>query len=228
MGWLKQANREPRKKSTMASYSLSSIAPKTGNIWKPAVGEIVDGTIVYVGDLINDDFDKKGGKQRELRIDLEVVGGDKVTVFGTLSSADLPNSYPNRLVTAVAEAVERGGGRTDIETGARLQLQRVEDVSTTRGSPARNYVAVYTRPSAMVNLAAATPVQTMQTIQPSPPTTQAPILDYAAVAAATGVPETVLGVMTPEQIASLLMAQPAPSAPSTVQTLSSLLSQPNG
>jgi hypothetical protein len=217
----------------MANYSLSSIAPKTGNIWKPAVWEIVDGIIIYVGDLINDDFDKKG-KQRELRMDLEVAGGEKVTVFGTLSSAvdpatgaDLPDSYPSRLVTTVAEAVEKGGGGDKIETGARLQLQRIEDVPTTRGQPARAYYAVYTKPSALVNLAAATPAPS-QTIQPPPPTTQAPVLDYAAISAATGVPETVLRIMTPEQIASLPSAQPAQGGPSTVQTLSSLLSQPQG
>jgi hypothetical protein len=222
----------------VSSYSLDSIAPNTGTIWKPMVGEVIDGMITYVGDVINDDFDKKG-KQREVRIDLETSGG-KVTVYGTLASAvdpvtgdPLPDAYPSRLVTVVAEAIEKAGGsrKVGIETGARLQLQRIQDVATTRGQPAKAYAAVYTRPASTVSLA---PVQSIvappapaQVIQ-SQPMVHAQALDYGAISAATGVPEAALRVMTAEQIASLPSAAPAQSAPSAVQALSGLLSQPNG
>lgn len=160
------------------AYSLSSIAPKTGDIWKPNVGDVLSGTIVFVGDSIGDDFDKKGGKQRELRLDVEVAPGVKVTAYGTLSSAvdpvtgaDLPDCYPSRFVTTLAEAVEKGGGGTDIEVGARIAMQRVTDVQTSRGQPAKAYYMEYQRPAVGLNLGAAV-AQAQPAVVPMAPLAQ--------------------------------------------------------
>lgn len=241
------------------AYSLSSIAPKTGDIWKPNVGDILRGTITFVGDSIGDDFDKKGGKQKELRVDVEVSPGVKVTVYGTLSSAvdpitgaDLPGAYPSRFVTSLAAAVEKGGGGTDIEIGAQVAIQRVADVPSPRGQPAKDYYAEYQRRSG-VNLAGAmaqtpppvpqntppapsnlissgVPVGTVNAVQadPFPGQASAPAPDWAALSARTGLPEATLRVLTPEQLEQLTGIQQAPPAPTVAQGLAGLLAPPVG
>lgn len=248
------------------AYSLSSIAPKTGDIWKPNVGDVLRGTITFVGDSIGDDFDKKG-KQKELRIDVEVSPGVKVTAYGTLSSAvdpitgeDLADAYPSRFVTMLAEAVEKGGGGTDIEVGAQLAIQRVADVPTQRGQAAKAYYMEYSRPAIGVNLAGVMAPQPAPTIQaplmapggllnggapagvatgavnavqadPFPGPASAPVQDWGALSAATGLPEPTLRVLTPqqlEQLTSSMAAVQAPPAPTVAQGLAGLLAPPAG
>jgi hypothetical protein len=235
----------------MSSYDISGFAPRSDAWWNPKVGDIVAGEIIFVDTAIRDDFDKKGGKELQMRIDLAQDNGQSITLYVTPRTAVHPESgepladnYTKRDAQAIFDAVRRVG-KTSIETGARLAMQRLEDQLNRKGSgnPARDFYADYQPPAANrlaippatptqplaqpINLSAASQAAPAQVIQ-SQPMVHAQNLDYTAISAATGVPEAALRVMTAEQIALLPVAAPAQSTPSAVQALSGLLSQPNG
>ncbi len=251
----------------MSSFDISGFAPRTDQWWKPQVGDVIVGTVEYVGQRIKDDFDGKGGKELEIRIDLRQDDGEIVSVgVCARSSVDpitgdpLPDSYTKRNAAAVFDAVRRAG-RTTIEPGSRLAIQRLADVPNKKGSgnPAQEFIADYAPPAPgavqiprMEPEAPATPqlppggllgrpvantapqpapAPQAPTVSaggllgatstpgpfdtPAPQAQPAPGVDWAQLSQLTGMPETFLQMLSPEQLAALVAQPPAqsPAAP---------------
>lgn len=134
----------------MTSFDVDTIAPPSGgNAWKPQIGDLVKGVIVYAGLMPpRDSFDGKK-KEQSLRIDLDVTGGtgtaDPVSVYVVVNADVEGDGYAKRDAQAVAAAV-RAAGEKRLTVGGTLAIKRIEDAETKMGK-ARNYVAEYQPPT---------------------------------------------------------------------------------
>lgn len=129
------------------SLSIDDIASPSGNAWKPEVGDLVKGTILYVGTSIRESR-FTGLDEESIRIDLDTGNGEITSVWAVkctdvaLDANGQRKGYPSRLARAIVAAVRAAGG-TSIEHGATLAVKRVADVATDKGNPAKAYVAEY-------------------------------------------------------------------------------------
>ena len=124
---------------------VTDIAPPSGDAWKPEVGDLAKGIIVYAGTSVRKSYD--GSREEEsLRIDLETDSGDTVTVYSTTNTDVNGGGWAKRDAKAIAAAV-RAAGQTRLEIGGTLAIKRIDDVSTDRGA-AKAYQAEYQPPKA--------------------------------------------------------------------------------
>lgn len=124
---------------------VTDIAPPSGDAWKPEVGDIAKGIIVYAGTSVRKSYD--GSKDEEsLRIDLEDDQGNTVTVYATTNTDVNGGGWAKRDAKAIAAAV-RAAGQTRLEIGGTLAIKRIDDVNTDRGA-AKAYQAEYQPPKA--------------------------------------------------------------------------------
>lgn len=127
-------------------YDVDKIAPPgSGTSWKPEVGDMLAGTITYVGDLTGDNFDRTA-TERKLRIDIAVDGDEDnmQSIWPVIDSDIHGDGYPKADAKAIAAAV-RAAGANAIEVGGTLAIKRIEDEETKRGM-AKRWVAEYKAP----------------------------------------------------------------------------------
>ncbi len=129
-------------------YDVDKIAPPgAGAGWKPEVGDMLAGTITYVGDLTGDNYDRTA-IERKLRIDIAVDGDDeKVQSIWPVIDSDIHgDGFPKADAKAIAAAVRAADAKA-IEVGGTLAIKRIEDEETKRGM-AKRWVAEYKPPTA--------------------------------------------------------------------------------
>lgn len=130
---------------------VTDIAPPSGDAWKPEIGDLAKGVIIYAGTSVRKSYD--GTKDEEsLRVDLETDGGDTVTVWSTTNTDVEGGGWAKRDAKAIAAAV-RAAGCTRLEIGGTLAIKRVDDAPTDRGA-AKAYNAEYKPPAATVDTGA--------------------------------------------------------------------------
>lgn len=130
---------------------VTDIAPPSGDAWKPEVGDIAKGVIMYAGTSTRKSYDQTRDEE-SLRIDLETDTGDTVTVYATTNTDVIAGGWAKRDAKAIAAAV-RAAGCTRLEIGGTLAIKRIEDVPTDRGA-AKAYNAEYKAPAATADTGA--------------------------------------------------------------------------
>lgn len=133
------------------SFSIDDIAGNAGTAWKPEVGDMVKGTVLYVSSQVRTS-NFSGLDEESMRVDLDTGNGEVVSVYATKctdTSIDpatgKPRGYAKKDARAIAAAV-RAAGSTAIENGATLAIKRVADVPSKLGA-AKAYVAEYKPPT---------------------------------------------------------------------------------
>lgn len=225
----------------MGSFDISDFAPKTDSWWDPAVGDYVVGEVLHVERMIRDNFDRDG-KEMQLRIDLRQDDGRTISVYATIrtkvhpeTGEPLEGSYVTRKAQAIFDAV-RNAGRTSLDTGGRLGIQRVADEPNRKGNglmaqefraeyapPAAQRVmiptdtptapAVAPMPSMMQQAPAPAPMPSMMAQAPAPAPVQAngQMERHQRIAAAYGMAVEVVAGMAEPQLAALEAGMPAPA-----------------
>ncbi len=156
----------------MTSIDVNAIAPpSSGNVWKPQVGDVARGEIVFLRvQAPKPSYDKKRMEQ-ELRIDL-VEGDTATTVYVTVNNDVEGDGYPKRDARAVANAV-RAAGASQLEVGGYLAMQRVNDVPTQAGE-AKDFAAEYRAPKPGVGVGLIAPEPGTPAPAPAPVAAPAP------------------------------------------------------
>ena len=131
------------------SIDVDDIAPPSSNdAWKPEVGDVLAGVIVYADSFVSASYDGKK-RERKLRLDVQRddAESDPVTFYATMSTdVDDDDGYAKADAKAISTAV-RAAGEKSLEVGGRIVIRRIDDKPTDSGA-AKQWEAAYSAPEA--------------------------------------------------------------------------------
>lgn len=160
-------------------------APPSHEAWKPAVNEVIKGTILYVGSWVGENFDGDG-HEKKMRLDVQPDDGTPPrSVYCVLNNDVNGDGWPDRMAKAIS-AGARAAGATRVQAGDTIAIQRLADGEPSRAgmNPPKQWNASYrvATPAAGVDLLGAEPA----TAPAAPAAAPAPAPAAPAAAPATG------------------------------------------